>query len=75
MKVYCILHHSFWSDGIFVSKYARLNEKLINPILHGLFLANFCTRHNSAANGPIFKIFFCLKDLEKFLLKIDDRTS
>ena len=26
---YCILQHSVWFDGIFVPKYARLNEKLI----------------------------------------------
>ena len=46
-----------------------------NPNPHGLFLNDFTQSDISALNGPIFKIFFCLKDFSKFLLKIVERTS
>ena len=48
---------------------------LINPNLHGPFLNDFTQSDISAVNDLIFKIFFCLKDFSKLLLKMDERTS
>ena len=47
---------------------------VLNPNPHGLFLNDFTQSDISALNGLIFKIFFCLKDFSKFLLKIVERT-
>jgi len=49
-------------------------EDSLLTLFHIAFLAKFCEKHNSAPDGSIFKNF-CLKDIEKFLLKIVDRTS
>ena len=40
-------------------------QRIINPIWYQGFRTIFCIKVISAANGPIFKIFFCLKDFDK----------
>ena len=51
------------------------NFVIFNPNQCDPFLFDFCARLMSTADSPIFKKKFCLKDFEKFILKIIDHTS